>query len=202
MVDREQVINLLANGVPTSHIASAVGCDDSYISQLRQDPEVQSKVAEKRTASLAADLSFDETLDSAERLALEKINQTLRFANLGQALKAFQILNHANKRNDQRPQNPSSGSTVSVVLQLPASISPQYLMDPQARIVEVEGRTMLTASPQSLDQVLAARASAKGTIPSITAVERAANRLGALTMPVPAKAVKNVLGSKLTVDML
>lgn len=201
MIDKDHVIKLIANGVPTSSIAAAVGCDDSYISQLRTDPEVQAAVAELKSATLAQDMKFDELLDDAEALALQKVQQTLRFANLGQAVKAFQVLNNAKRRNDSGASAAANVTNVTVAISLPAAIAPQYLTDAKAQIVEVEGRTMQTATPRSLDQLLAARAGNASNLPAITAVEKAATRLGALTMPV-SKPVKRLVSPTITPDML
>lgn len=201
MIDKEQVIKLIANGVPTSSIAAAMGCDDSYISQLRADPEVQAAVAELKSATLSQDLKFDELLDDAESLALQKVQQTLRFANLGQAVKAFQVLNNAKRRNDSGASAGANVTHVTVAINLPAAIAPHYVTDAKAQIVEVEGKTMQTATPRSLDQLLAARAGNKENLPAITAVEKAVSRLGAITIPA-VKPVRRLTDSKITPDML
>lgn len=201
MIDQTQVVKLIANGVPTSSIAAAVGCDDSYISQLRADPAIQAQVAEIKSESLAQDIAFDDTLDAAEKLALEKINQTLRFANLGQATKAFQILNNAKRRNDSGVGASAGNTNITVAITLPASLVPQYVADAQARIIEVEGQTMQTASPASLDAILAARAGQKANLPGITAIEKAAARLDAITMPA-VKPVRKIPQGTITADLL
>lgn len=197
MIDKQAVVRYLVQGIPTSQIAAAVGCDESYISQLKADPEIQTQVATQAAEVTVRDANFDQTLESAEELALNKIERSLQFANMGQALSAFRILNTARRRKD----GPAVGTsvTVNVSLTLPANALPRYVTNTNNEIVEVEGKTLVSATPRSLDATLAARMGAALT-PQVTAMEKAATRLGALTPLPPARARK--LPSLLSADML
>ena len=184
MTPKEHAINLLAQGIPTSQVAAAVGVSDSYISQLKADEEVQRQIAEKQAAHSIADSNFDSTLERAEALALEKIEKSLPFANMGQALAAFRILNSARRRKDEFVQKDAAVS-VTVNLTLPANNIPRYITNQANEIIEVEGKTMLSASVKTLDQILAARSGAETKqLPQTTAVEKAAQMLGSLA-PLP-----------------
>jgi hypothetical protein len=180
---KEYAIDLLAKGISTSQVAAAVGCDDSYISQLRADPKVQAAIAAKQSEYTIADNRFDETLERAEMLALEKIEKNMQFATLGQALAAFRVLNGARKRSDPIA-TPDNLTSVVVNLTLPATSIPQYVTNSKSEIVEVEGKTMISATPKTLDSILAARAADKNAdLPKTTAIEKAANMLERLTVP-------------------
>lgn len=191
MTPKEHAINLLAQGIPTSQVAAAVGVSDSYISQLKADEEVQRQIAEKQAAHSIADSNFDNTLARAEELALEKIEKNLPFANMGQALAAFRILNSARRRKDDLVQKDSTVS-VTVNLTLPANNIPRYITNSANEIIEVEGKTMISASAKTLDQILAARSGTDHKqLPQTTAVEKAAQMLGSLA-PLPRRqAVKS-----------
>jgi hypothetical protein len=183
MTPKEYAITLLAKGIPTSQVAAAVGVDDSYISQLKADPEVRQQIAELQASHTIKDDKFDEILERAEFLALEKIEKNMQFATLGQALAAFKILNGARRRKDDliTAENITS---VTVNLTLPASSIPQYITNSKSEIVEVEGKTMISATPKTLDQILAAKAEANGAaLPQTTAVEKAATLLERITVP-------------------
>jgi hypothetical protein len=182
-INKDQAIELLAQGVATSQVAAAIGCDPSYISQLKADPEVQQKIAEISAASTLEDIKFDDMLDSAEMMALQKIEKNMAFATLGQAMSAFKILNAARRRKDEVPA-PQGGVTVNVNLTLPASALPKYITNSSNEIVEVEGRTMVSATPRTIDDILAARAGNSPSLPAVTALEKAAARLGSLS-PLP-----------------
>jgi hypothetical protein len=200
MTPKEYAIELLAKGIPTSQVAAAVGVDDSYISQLKADPEIQAQIASKQAATSIADSKFDETLERAEALALEKIEKNMQFATLGQALAAFRVLNGARRRNDALV-TADNITSVTVNLTLPASSIPQYVTNNKAEIVEVEGKTMISATPKTLDSILAARAADKGlALPQTTSIEKAANLLESIK--TPARQAPRRLPSVLSPDIL
>ena len=198
MTPKEYAISLLAQGISTSQVAAACGVDDSYISQLRADPEVQSAIAQARGEHAIADTQFDSTLERAESLALEKIEKNLPFANMGQALAAFRILNGARRRKDQFAQTEHNVS-VTVALTLPQAAIPRYITNTKNEIIEVEGQTMISATPKTLDDILSARATGN-MLPKITELEKAANRLDTLSAPVMRTAKR--LPPELSADML
>lgn len=182
MSPKEHAITLLSQGVPTSQVAAACGVSDSYISQLKADPEVQDQILAKQAAHSAADIHFDETLESAEALALDKIQKNLPFANMSQALAAFRILNTARRRKDEIVQADHSVN-VTVNLTLPSSALPKYIANSNNEIVEVEGKTMISATAKTLDQILSARSAKDPSLPATTAIEKAADMLDRLAMP-------------------
>ena len=198
MSPKDYAISLIAQGIPTSQVAAACGVDDSYISQLKADPEVQQRVAEARAEHAVTDAKFDDTLERAEALALEKIEKNLPFANMGQALAAFRILNGARRRKDQFAQTEHNVS-VTVALTLPQAAIPRYITNTKNEIIEVEGQTMLTATPKTLDDILSARATG-ALLPKITELEKAANRLD--TLSAPAMRTAKRLPPELSADML
>ena len=198
MTPKEYAISLIAQGIPTSQVAAACGVDDSYISQLKADPEVQQRVAEARAEHVVADSQFDTTLERAEALALEKIEKSLPFANMGQALAAFRILNGARRRKDQFAQTEHNVS-VTVALTLPQAAIPRYITNTKNEIIEVEGQTMLSATPKTLDDILSARATG-ALLPKITELEKAANRLDTLSAPIMRTAKR--IPPELSADML
>ncbi len=186
-INKDHAITLLAQGIATSQVAAAIGCDDSYISQLKADPEVQQKIAEMSASQTLADVTFDSTLERAESLALEKIEKNLPFATLGQAMAAFRALNGARRRKDGVVNPGSTGTTINVNLTLPAAALPRYVTNAQSEIVEVEGKTMISATPKTIDQILAARNGTNTNLPAVTALEKAASRLGSLAPLAPAR---------------
>jgi hypothetical protein len=192
--NKEQVVSLLLQGLSTSQIATACGVSDSYISQLRQDPEITAQLAEVAISTTLEDKQFDSRVEKAESLALERIEKSLGFANMGQALAAFKVLNSARKRQDSLPGQQAAGVTVNVNLTLPATASARYITNSNNEIVEVEGKTMISATVKSLDQLLALRA------PQLAALERTANKLDGLQPPM--KREPRRLPAGLSVDVL
>ena len=200
MTPKEQAISLLAQGLSTSQVAAACGVSDSYISQLKAEPETQEAISAASASASLEDLAFDNRLESAESLALERIEKSLSFANMGQALSAFRILNAAKKRKDAGIA-PSQQVTVNVSLTLPAAASARYVINAQNEIVEVEGKTMVTATPKTLDSLLANRTKqiSDTTTKQLAAssLNRAANRLDNIQSmsPRPPRRIPAVLSA-------
>lgn len=186
MTPKDQIIEFLSQNIPTSQIAAAVGCTDAYVSQLKSDPDIQTILAQRSVESSVKDAAFDTTLERAEFLALEKIEKNLPFANMGQALAAFKVLNGARRRQDALNGVDMGGTTINVNLTIPTHAIPKYTVNAQSEIVDVAGQTMLTVAPKTLDQILAARMQEKNpALPATTSLERAATMLETLAVPQP-----------------
>jgi len=196
MIDQDKVIKYLSQGISTKNIADAMGCDESYISQLKSDETIQQKVAELQADYAVKDASFDEMLDRAEEKALERIEKTLPFANTSQALAAFRILNTARRRKDG-PVTPEVHVT-NVILQLPATAAPRYIMNDRSEIVEVEGKTMVAANPHQLPALLEMK-TGKTLTPVVSDLDKAAARLQTLT---PTGRAPRRLPSVISPDMI
>ncbi len=76
MVDKQLAIKYMAQGISTDQIAAALGCDPSYISQLRADPEIARQVTEQTSSVTIKDAAFDERLNTAEEVLLGRIEKT------------------------------------------------------------------------------------------------------------------------------
>jgi hypothetical protein len=185
MIDQDYVIRLLAQNVPTTQIAAAVGCDPSYISQLKSDPTIQSHVEAQKSEATLEDIKFDDMLARAEQLALERIEKTLPFANMMQSLAALKILNSARRRNEKIDMPQTVTNNLTVNLTLPTTAMPRFVTNSNNEIIEVEGQTMLSATPRSLDSLLNKKLGIPESATPVTALNRAASRLGALTQTLP-----------------
>jgi transcriptional regulator with XRE-family HTH domain len=174
---KEHIIALLSQGISATQVAAAAGVSESYISQLRADPELAQLISTHAAGKIEADVVFDTTLERAELMALEKIEKNLPFANMGQAMAAFRILNGARKRADAFAAPVDSSTNITVNLTLPAAAAARYVVNTSNEIVEVEGQTMVTATAKSLDILLAKRASGTMQQPKLTTLQRAAGIL-------------------------
>ena len=183
MTPKEHAILLLSQGISTAQVAAACGVSESYISQLRADPEVREQIHEKRAADTLEDIKFDSSLEAAENMALEKIQRGLPFANMGQAIAAFRILNAAKKRTGGPAEQQDSALSVTVNLTLPAAAATRYVVNAKNEIVEVEGKTMISATAKTLDGLLAEKAGDGQEVRKLGAVQRAATILDNLKTP-------------------
>ena len=203
--NKEQIISLLSQGISATQVAAAVGVSESYISQLRNDPELSALIATQGTAKLEKDAIFDNALERAESMALEKIEKNLPFANMGQAMAAFRILNSARKRSDAFATPADQSTNITVNLTLPAAAAARYVVNTSNEIVEVEGQTMITATAKSLDTLLATRASGALTQPKLTTLNRAASiltQINPLNSMQPVPRTTRRLPTALSADIL
>lgn len=209
MSTKDRIVALLKAGVAPTQIADTVGCDPSYVSQIKNDPEVAPEIAAARLENIEEDLKHDDLLESAELKALKRIDQFVNHANLGQALAAYKVLNAAKKRTDPaNVVNNLPNVAVTVALQLPSTLAPHFVKNANSEIIEVEGRPMITATAKSLDALLAERASNSAPrtnpeTPLLTDLTKAANILEGLeTVKATARPKPHRLPSVLSPDIL
>jgi hypothetical protein len=190
MTPKEQAIAMLSQGVPATDVARIAGVTPSAISQWQAEASEQINAAlAAQSAAKPQDVAFDSKLDAAEDMALSRIEKGLPFANMGQALAAFRILNAARRRRDaQLPTLAQQSLTLNVNLTLPANALPQFTLNKQSEIVEVDGRTLVTTDATQLDKLLAARSNAKLQAPALTngaearVLQQAAQRLDGIVI--------------------
>lgn len=174
---------MLADGLSPVQVATTLGISESYISQLMGDEDFAAELESKRTEVAAADIAYDNQIDRVEGTFLDRIESKAPLANLQQSLQAFAVLNKAKRRKDTAISRgtPQAGTVVN--LQLNVNLIPQYLMNGKNEIVEVEGKSMVSATPKKLDEILRLRNGEEGNnrkslqLPGVTKLERAAGIL-------------------------
>lgn len=179
MSTQQQALEMLAQGISPVQVATAIGVTESYISQLMGDEDFRAALESHRIARSKEDLAFDAQLERTEKTYLERIEEKAKFANLQQSLQAFKIVNSARRRKDSAIIAGNTINNVAVVIQLPQTAAAQYVVSSQNEIIEVDGKTMVSATPRKLDEILAARKGItsdqlKPQLPGVTKVERAA----------------------------
>lgn len=161
MSAKESICDLLSQGATPSQTALALGISESYVSQLCAQEDFQLEVAQRKLALSEQDLAYDEKLDRVEGKFLDRLDEKAGFANLQQSMQAFKILNGARRRRDVGVQHQQNLTGTVVVLQLPTTMVPRYVLNKQSEIVDVEGTTMVSASPQGVEEMMRERAMQK-----------------------------------------
>lgn len=183
MSAKPEILSMLADGLSPVQVATTLGVTESYISQLMGDEDFAAELESKRTEVAAADIAYDNQIDRVEGTFLDRIESKAPLANLQQSLQAFAVLNKAKRRKDTAISRgtPQAGTVVN--LQLNVNLIPQYLMNGKNEIVEVEGKSMVSATPKKLDEILRLRNGEEGNnrkslqLPGVTKLERAAGVL-------------------------
>lgn len=161
MSARDSALELLAQGLSCSQTANTLGVTTSYISQLMDEEDFAAAVQKKRVEASQQDLAYDNRLAKTEEDFLGKLEEKLNFANFSQSLAAFRILNGAKRRKEvaQEIGGVSIGQVVNITL--PTLVVPKYITNASSEIIEVEGQTMITATPAGLDDIVSLRKAAE-----------------------------------------
>jgi len=149
----ELLIAYLAQNIPSSQAAAAVGISESRVSQLLNDPDFAQKLEAQKVAISSKDVSFDDNLDTVEETLLENVLKRAPFMDAKASLLGLRVVSGISRRRDRRVNPPERIGTV-VNIMLPAALTPHYVMNGQSEIVEVEGRTMIAATPDKVDALV------------------------------------------------
>lgn len=180
MIDRARAIELLAQNVQQEVVARVLGCDASALSLLCSEDAFRAELAERKVLILTAATDRDARLDALEAKLLEKLDDAVDLMfKPRELLAAYQVLNSAKRRGAGADQAAAlSGANAQVVnLQLPsitvqvfsaaqpqgdahpaepALAAPQpYRLNARGEVVEVQGRSLVTATPTQLLESLA-----------------------------------------------
>lgn len=148
-----EVKNYLSQGVPQEAVARALGIDPSYVSQLMAEEEFATEVQEARMVAAARDSGVDHKIRQGEEAALDRVLAKLPMAGMKDALLVFKVLNAAKLRKDSMiPQAVQSTGTV-VEIYLPGAMVPQYVQNKKSEIIEVNGKTMVSAGVKQLERM-------------------------------------------------
>lgn len=152
----EKIKRLLGRGLQQAVVASAVGCSESYVSQLMAREDFAAAVNELRVAALEADSGREERMASIEDKITEKLEKAIPYM-----MKPMELLN-AYKVINGRKRGGESSSVVAPVTQvvqvtLPVFVQQNFLSNKNNEIVEVAGRSLATLTPASLKSLLATR---------------------------------------------
>lgn len=156
-VSLDQVKELLGCGLSNEVVASAVGCDPSYISQLLSDENFAAEISALRVTALAANNQRDKSINSIEDALLVKLHELVEGNMIykpDQVLRAFHVVNNAKRRGVAAHEGQVVNNTV-VNLQIPRSVVNNFVVDARGTVVEVEGQTMVTMPAHQLLRTLA-----------------------------------------------
>jgi hypothetical protein len=158
---RDKIIEMLGKGIPATQVASAVGCDDSYISQLMAEEGVEARVIELKAAHFSQYVEQDQKLDDAEAQALEKVAQLVPFITRpAEAVRVYGVLNAA-KRRTVDTANAAGVVAQTVHLELPEAARVRFTITSDKQVIEIEGRSMTTMPAKSLAAQLEQRNAAR-----------------------------------------
>jgi hypothetical protein len=153
-----RILELLGSGVQPVQVASAVGCSESYISQLLSDDEFARAVAQKRYDLLVAESGRDRAYDHIEDQLLEKLKAALPFiTKTGEILASIKVINGAKRRGAATLGGAASNNTV-IQLVLPTKTKARFTVGSNGQVLEVSSgagsQSLLTVQSSSVSRLL------------------------------------------------
>lgn len=151
---KDKIISMLVAGVRPVNISAAVGCDESYISQVAKDNH--DDILAARAGRTADHIEHDLTLDTTEDRALQKVGRLLdTVTDPMKAIAVFKVLNAAKRRHESLMNEQAAGDVVE--LELPEMAKVSIRMTTTKQVIEIEGRSMLPMQSQNVEKMLAQR---------------------------------------------
>ena len=196
----DQIKEMLGAGIQQSAIASCLGIDPSYISQLLQNPEFREAVQVQQISNLRDATSRDKKLEALEDRAIQRLSDTIDFVQKPmEAARILSIVNNTKRRGAEINGNSANAGAPIVNLVLPEAARVRFTFNESSQIVDVEGRSMAPLPSTRVQELLAERKRNATAPADVQAAAAIYDRIGGETLPalpVPAAKVPNVLGAR------
>jgi predicted transcriptional regulator len=191
MADVNKIIEMVSRGYAQNIVASACGVSDSYISQLLSDPEVREQVSAKRLETLGNRAATDDSVDSLETKALDRLHQLMpMITDPMKALRVYQVANGA-KRKTHEPEQAGDKHGTIVNITLPEVAEVHFKLSSRQQVVEVDGRSTATLPSNVLTKRLEDRREQQKSA-QITDSSGAKELLSRIEQGVPGMQVRNI----------
>lgn len=156
-----RALKLLGSGLTAVVVASAVGTNESYISQLVSVPEFAAEVAKLRSINTQKYIDLDGKYDSVEEKLVKKLEDLLPLMMRPmEILRAIQVINGAKRKTNTvlgEGGNNNIGAQV-VQLTLPSVIVQKFTVNISNQVVTAGSQTLVTANSVLLQQMASPRA--------------------------------------------
>lgn len=160
----DRIKELLGTGLGPEVVATAVGCNQSYVSQLMGDPDFAAEVIELRSIALTAASARDRKADSIEDKLLDRLNDLVdggAIYKVQDVLLATRVANSLKRRGVPAHESLTINQTV-VNLTLPGAVVSRFRMNANNEVVEADGQTLVTMSSASLLKTLGSGGNGNG----------------------------------------
>jgi hypothetical protein len=148
---KERIIELLGRGIPAVNVAMAVGCDESYISQIVSQPGVADQISAMKMAHFAEFTELDDSVNEAEKAALTKLKQLVPFITKpAEAARVYSVLNAAKRRTADVANSSRDTPSTIVSIELPQAARVAFITDTNRQVIEIDSRPLVTMPAQSL----------------------------------------------------
>lgn len=153
-----RICKLLGQGIEAHRVASAIGCDPSYISQLLSDDAFKAQVQEYKLANLTEATARDRRYDAIEDKLLSKIegdidNNPLAFKTTTEKVRNLVAINGLKRRGANGDSQVATVNQTVVQLVLPTQLMQRYVKDINNQIVQAGDKNLLTMQSSQLEVI-------------------------------------------------
>jgi hypothetical protein len=150
MIDKSRAMQLLGSGLSPEIVGTTLGCASEYIHQLLAEDDFRQRVTALRIEALTADTARDKNIDEIEDSLIAKLKENIDYlVSTKDILRAFVFVNAAKRRGVKATDGTVINNTV-VNLMLPPAIIQKFATNRLGEVIEVEGKSLVTVSPQEL----------------------------------------------------
>jgi C-terminal processing protease CtpA/Prc len=180
LIMKDRIKELLGAGLLPSVVSSAVGCSESYVSQLLSQESFAAEVQELRLLALTAQKERDANYDTLEDKLLARLGDTIdTLVRPREIASILQTVNNAKRRSHPAELGATAATTI-VNLSLPNIVAAKFTVNGANQVMEIEGRSIATMPAKAVLDMI----SPVGKLPNKETeqldIERARERLAAL----------------------
>lgn len=166
---KAKILSFLGAGIPAEKVASVVGCEPSYISQLLADEDFFAAVSAQKFEALAETTARDTRLNNLEDKIISRAEQLVEspmaFTKPMECIRALTMVNALKRRGAGEAMSGLNQHTPVVQLVLPNIVTQkftasQYMLDINNQIIQAGEQTLVTISSGSMPALAEGHSSA------------------------------------------
>jgi KaiC/GvpD/RAD55 family RecA-like ATPase len=152
---KDKIKALLGQGHSPELVATIIGCDPSYISQLLENETFRNEVSELRVQSLQAATERDKKWDSLEEKLLNKLHDAVDFVIKPREILAILSVANAAKRRGATATESITINNQVVNLLMPTKLTTIFTVNQNNQVIGVGDKSMLTMPSKNIGALLA-----------------------------------------------
>ena len=152
---KDKIKALLGQGHSPELVATIIGCDPSYISQLLENETFRNEVSELRVQSLQAATERDKKWDSLEEKLLNKLHDAVDFVIKPREILAILSVANAAKRRGTTATESITINNQVVNLLMPTKLTTIFTVNQNNQVIGVGDKSMLTMPSKNIGALLA-----------------------------------------------
>ena len=151
---KDKIKALLGQGHSPELVATIIGCDPSYISQLLENETFRNEVSELRVQSLQAATERDKKWDSLEEKLLNKLHDAVDFVIKPREILAILSVANAAKRRGATATESITINNQVVNLLMPTKLTTIFTVNQNNQVIGVGDKSMLTMPSKNIEKLL------------------------------------------------